>query len=371
MRVLFAGVPAAGHLFPLVPLATAVRDAGHDVVVASLDGGEVIAASGLPFANIAPGVDWRRELRALGAARRPDLLARTVQTNSADREAFVPLAALVNELVADQVVDLVARWRADVVVHEYLFPVAALAAAKVGVPVVQHDLGFGRTESLRALMFEEMRGAFERHGVVPPSVEMIDIAPPSMVDGYGWPLRPVPYNGGGDLPAELAQRSDRPRVAVTLGTVPPKVDGLSRLDRVVAAAADVDAEFVLVMGGIDIGGLGPLPPNVRPLGWVPWDALVATCDATVHHGGSGTALTTLGAGIPQLVLPDGSDRFVNADAVRARGAGLTATAEEVDADLLRTLLTDPKLQAAATEVAAEIAAMPPPAALVPKLTGLL
>src|SRR4051812_23389623 len=101
MRVLFAGAPAAGHLFPLVPLMTALREHGHEVAVASLDGGEVISGAGLAFANVAPGVDWRRELRRLGAAQRPDLMERTVASNSADREAFVPLAALVNCLVAD------------------------------------------------------------------------------------------------------------------------------------------------------------------------------------------------------------------------------------------------------------------------------
>ena len=35
MRVVFASLPAFGHLYPLLPLALACRDAGHEVTVAT------------------------------------------------------------------------------------------------------------------------------------------------------------------------------------------------------------------------------------------------------------------------------------------------------------------------------------------------
>jgi UDP:flavonoid glycosyltransferase YjiC (YdhE family) len=366
MRVLFAGAPAAGHLFPLVPLASAFRAAGHEVVIASLDGGDVATRFGLPFVNIQPGVDWRTEIRALGAEHRPDLLARTIATNSADREAFVPLAALVNISVAEPMVALAEVWRPDLIVFEYLFPAGLLAGTALGIRAVQHDLGFTRTTRLRSLMVAEMAACFAPYGV-PTDVPVIDVTPRSMTGGvdYGIASRPTPLPGSGSVPEPLS----RPRIAVTLGTVPPKVDGLDRLSRVVSAAANLDVEVVLVMGDIDIGSLGPLPPNVRPMGWVPWHKLLGTCAAAIHHGGAGTALAALDAGIPQLVLPDGSDRYITAAAVHARGAGLQATAEEVNEDLLETLLRDTRLRKAAQEVSAEIAAMPSPTEVMRVLGG--
>ncbi|MET8540995.1 nucleotide disphospho-sugar-binding domain-containing protein [Kitasatospora sp. NPDC004799] len=373
MRVLFAGAPGIGHLFPLVPLARAMRGLGHEVAVASMDGGEAVAAAGLPYLPIAPGVDWRQEIREAGRTRRPELMRRVVESNSADREAFVPLAAHVNSRVADAVVELAAGWRPDLVVHEYLFPVGLLAAARLGVPAVQHDLGFVRTPKLRALMLAEMADTFARHGIdrLPEPAETVDLAPPSMAgERYGCSMRPAAYNGEAELPAHLTVPADRPRVAVTLGTVPPKTDGLTRIERVIAAAAEVDAEFVLATGELELGTLGPLPDNVRPYGWIPWRALLDTCAAAIHHGGSGTALSALDAGIPQLVLPDGSDRFVTADAVRDRGAGLAAGAEEIGPALLDRLLTDAALAGAAREVGAEIAAMPSPTEVARHLTGL-
>ncbi|MGK4585015.1 nucleotide disphospho-sugar-binding domain-containing protein [Kitasatospora sp. HPMI-4] len=375
MRVLFAGAPGVGHLFPLVPLARALRELGHEVAVTSMDGGETVARSGLPFLPLAPGVDWRKEIREAGRIRRPELLQRVVETNAADREAFVPLAAHVNNAVADATVELASSWRPDLVVYEYLFPVALLAATSLGVPAVQHDLGFVRTPRLRELMLAEMAETFARHGVdrLPGQVHTIDLAPPSMAGGelYGWSMRPVAYNGEAALPDHLAVPTDRPRVAVTLGTEPPRIDGLTRIERVVAAAAEVDADFVLATGELDLSTLGALPANVSSCGWVPWRALLDTCAAAIHHGGSGTALAALDAGIPQLVLPDGSDRFINADAVRERGAGLSASAGEVDPALLDRLLTDEGSAKAAREVSAEIAEMPGPDALAARLAGLV
>ncbi|MGW6934137.1 nucleotide disphospho-sugar-binding domain-containing protein [Lentzea sp. NPDC054927] len=360
MRVLFGGVPAAGHLFPLIPLAHAARAAGHDVVVVSLDGGESLVAD-LPYAAPAPGVDWRRTIRALGASRLPAEMARTVETNSADREAFVALAALVNDEVAESVAAFASSWRPDVVVYEYLFPAAAAAATVRGVPAVRHDLGFTEIAPLHAVMVKHM-------SVPMGEVLSLDVAPPSMVGGTsrGWPLRPGAYTGTGVVPPRHG-----PRIAVTLGTVPPKVGGLSTLDRVVTAAASVAAEFVLVMGDIDISALGGLPPNVTACGWVPWDALVGTSDAVIHHGGAGTALAALAGGVPQLVLPDGSDRFAAASAVAERGAGLSARGPDVDAGLISRLLTEPGLRVAAREVAAEIAGMPDVHAVVRRLENLV
>ncbi|MFE4359358.1 MULTISPECIES: nucleotide disphospho-sugar-binding domain-containing protein [unclassified Kitasatospora] len=87
-------------------------------------------------------------------------------------------------------------------------------------------------------------------------------------------------------------------------------------------------------------------------------------------GDSSTALGALDAGIPQLILPDGSDRFITAAAAHQRGAGLSATAEEITPALLRRLLTDDALTRAAREVSTEIAAMPSPTVVAELLTTL-
>jgi UDP:flavonoid glycosyltransferase YjiC (YdhE family) len=117
-----------------------------------------------------------------------------------------------------------------------------------------------------------------------------------------------------------------------------------------------------------------LPANVRLSGWVPLSALVPTCRVVVHHGGAGTTMNALVAGVPQLVLPHGADQHVNAAAVQQRGVGLSHLPEEADpatvSRSLQRLLAVPAFSQTADEVRREIAELPPPSEMVPRLEEL-
>jgi UDP:flavonoid glycosyltransferase YjiC (YdhE family) len=107
--------------------------------------------------------------------------------------------------------------------------------------------------------------------------------------------------------------------------------------------------------------------RVRTVGWVPLDEVLPVCAAVVHHGGAGTALGALAAGIPQFALPGPGDRRFNAELVARRGAGLTG---KVTAQALTTLTRDGELAAVARQVRTEMAAMPSPEERVPDVAAL-
>ncbi|HEX5406960.1 MAG TPA: nucleotide disphospho-sugar-binding domain-containing protein [Pseudonocardiaceae bacterium] len=132
----------------------------------------------------------------------------------------------------------------------------------------------------------------------------------------------------------------------------------------------VPADFVVTLGGAPAADFGPLPDNVRLVEWVPLGALLAASTAAIHHGGAGTTLTALNAGLPQLVLPQGADQFMNAAAVAKSGTGAVVTPDELDADRLADLLADGPMRAAAQGVAAEMAGQPSPADLVSRIIEL-
>ena len=136
---------------------------------------------------------------------------------------------------------------------------------------------------------------------------------------------------------------------------------------VIAAAGDVDAEFVLVRPAKK----GSLPANVRVVGRIPLSEVLPHAAAFVQHSGAGSVLGGLAAGLPQLTTPGAGDRRYNSDLLAKRGAGLTDPAKAITAADLTRLLTDPALRTAAQEVAAEIAAMPAPATVVPALEKLI
>jgi enterobactin C-glucosyltransferase len=376
MRALFAMPPDLGHLFPLISLAWAVRTSGHEVLVATTERGvDVAVKAGLPTVDVSPGIDFHaifgQFMPALSSFRGRSLSRQWAETGVTPN-AIVQMFAVLSDVMADGTTRVAGRWCPDVVVHSRLEGAGPLAARKAGVPAIEHGYGFLPDDSDSERLLAQLSASYRRHNVTQdlPHRARIHVGPPSMMVGRdaGWAMRYVPYNAGGLLPSWLLEPRDRPRICVTLGTVVPLTAGIGGLRRCLDSAANVDAEFVLVLGGdLDSSALGQLAGNVRVTGWIPLNSLLAVSDAVVHHGGAGTTLTAACAGIPQLVLPHGADHFVNAEVVARRGVGLLCAPTEVNADVLDTLLRSGQLRAAAADVRAEIERMPAPPQIVPKL----
>jgi len=370
VRVLFTGPAAAGHLFPMIPAAQALRAVGHEVLFAGSQPLDRLREAGFPIVEIGDGRDIREVFQeATGEEARyvaPELTSDQILDRAA--HAF----SLVSRPTVDGLLETAEGWGADLLVHDSFQAAAPLVAAKLKIPSVIQNFGVTSGLDMARRLAGHFTEAYERYGVAGPAeATALDIIPASLGGDRGsLRMRYLPYNGGGTVPAALLRRGSRPRVVVTLGTVLTEVDGVSAIVRLTEAAASVDAEFLLAVGDADLAPLGALPDNVRPLPWVPLAELLTAADALIHHGGSGTMLTALQAGLPQLLLPQGADHFINADALTATGAALRSTAEEVDTPLLTRLLTDPALREAAARLRAENAALPSPAQTVPALEAL-
>jgi hypothetical protein len=72
MRIVFVAAPLQGHLLPLIPLAAACREAGHEVILAS--GNFPPDVQGLRTADI--GASFSLPRAALRAALRHPVVAR-------------------------------------------------------------------------------------------------------------------------------------------------------------------------------------------------------------------------------------------------------------------------------------------------------
>ena len=97
-------------------------------------------------------------------------------------------------------------------------------------------------------------------------------------------------------------------------------------------------------------------------------------DLIVHHGGTGTVLGALAAGIPQLILPQGADQFFNAQFLTEAGAARALLNEDQQPGAIRgavvALLSEGAERAVAQQIQAEIAALPAPADVIPELAAL-
>ncbi|MFB7668008.1 nucleotide disphospho-sugar-binding domain-containing protein [Kitasatospora sp. NPDC056138] len=364
MRVLFTAPAAAGHIFPMVPTAQALRSAGHQVLFAGSAPLEMLRSTGLPVTEIGDGSTIGDAFRRV-TQNEPRYVAKDRTT-----EEILKLAALGfaehGRATIDGLLRLAADWRPDIVVQESFQAGAPLVTAKLGIPTVVHNFGVMPGLPMVGQLAEVLADEYRAHGLTGPAEStVLDVVPASLGgDGTGWRVRYVPFNGGGTVPADLLGRSERRRIAVTLGTVLTEYAGVSPIAWLTEQAAEVDADFLLAVGDTDLAPLGTLPDNIRPLPWTPLAQLLDASDAVIHHGGSGTMLTAAVAGVPQLILPQGADHFINADAAEARGFALRADSSTVDAALLTRLLDDRKLREAADGMQTEIADMPSPAALV-------
>jgi UDP:flavonoid glycosyltransferase YjiC (YdhE family) len=371
VRVVFVAAPAVGHTFPMVPLAWAMRAAGHDVVFVTGGDGLAVSQAGLPAIDALPG-RTTRDLYEQFVRDLPQLFTPVEGDPVTCLRARKPAIVAAWDPVVDSHLAMAERARPDLLMYDPIFGVGPLVAARLGVAAVALGFTICRYDP-DLLRSPPAAVAFERHRLeVPDDIPTIDLAPPSLVEGPPSPLqlRYIPYNGGAVLPDWLLAPPPRERVAVSFGSL-EQAHGSGSLKRLADAAADVDTEFVVAAAEPNPSERGELPPNVRFVGWVPLNALLPTCVAAIHHGGSGSALTCCALGVPQMVLPENiADASAEAELLRVRGVAMVLDNDELNSFTLRELLSDEKLRAASRDVQHEISNLPLPADLVPQLVEI-
>jgi UDP:flavonoid glycosyltransferase YjiC (YdhE family) len=344
MRVLFATTRGAGHFGPLVPFAHACRKAGHDVLVAGPPAvATLVARSGLPFHAVAEA-----PVDTVDAAFAP-VWSQTASVDHVVTELFVGLHA---RTALPDMLATVAAWRPAVVVRETMEFASALAAERHGVPQVRvgvhlasHIDAGGMLEALAAPAL----------GVAPERLRdspLLTRSPASLNDPAEDVLR-FRTDAAPRRPAD-----GEPLVYVSLGSEAPvskHFPGAYR--RVIDTLADLPVRVLVTIGDRrEPAELGPLPPSVRVEHWVPQAEVMPRVAAMVSHGGSGSTLSALAAGVPQAFVPLFVDGPSNAARVAEAGAGIVA--DDLAADV-RALLDDPRYGRAAAAIADEIRALPP------------
>ena len=101
------------------------------------------------------------------------------------------------------------------------------------------------------------------------------------------------------------------------------------------------------------------PANVSVRRWVRHADVLPYCSAVLTHGGHGTVMKALAAGVPLVVAPLGRDQPDNAARVVHAGAGLWVSKKAgVPAlrDAIARTLDEPRYRAAARRMAATLAA---------------
>ncbi|OMI33972.1 nucleotide disphospho-sugar-binding domain-containing protein [Streptomyces sparsogenes] len=389
MRVLMTTTPSPSHLAPMIPLAWALRAAGHDVLVMGQpDIQRTAHSAGLNSVSVgAPYHGNDSVLPYLPPGVRP------LQVLGRNNREVLPGAAKVYATHARYMIhaylEVARAWRPDLVVGEQFDYTSLMIGGALGVPAVHHRWGVdpltGPARPIAAIFLDGlcrrlgMDGLPEPHAVLdpcPPALQAPDAAP-------GTPIRFVPFNGAGTRPDWVTERPAARRVCVTLGRQTLVTNGLPLLRHVIEAfdglrdEGGAEVEAVVTVDSRFRDQVGTVPPAVRLVDPTPLNLFLHTCDAVVHHGGCGSAMTATAAGLPQLVLPQLLDQFTVGDALADAGAGIgldTAAAQD-DPEQVRAavtaLLTDEAYRSAADRLAEAVRDMPSPARVASDLEQLV
>ncbi|GLY85094.1 nucleotide disphospho-sugar-binding domain-containing protein [Actinoallomurus iriomotensis] len=391
MRVLFVLWAYRTHYYHLAPLCWALRAAGHEVRVATQPSlRDVVTAAGGVF--VAAGADLDRDELRRRRTEKPflDELPATPSRDLADDDwrggwraktldALNGFAIRADDMV-DDVIAFGRAWRPDLVVHEATSYAGPLAAAVLGVPSVRVPLGLdspGLLDEYTPALLASVAGRLGLSSVDTHGTVTVDNTPVSMrlpSSDRRLATRFVPYNGGPEIVSPwLLEPAGGRRVCVTWGTAAVTRGATLLAGDVAEALSAVDAEIVMLMTEEDIRRIEPAPPGVRLVTSLPLHLLLPSCDAIVNQGGSGSVLTAIDRGVPQLVVPQLPDEVLCGRAYAGTGAGEVLT--DLRADLLREsvtrLLAEPAYRDAAAKLREEAHGQLSPAALVGELERLV
>ena len=372
MRIMFTSIGGHGHFRPMAPLAQALRDAHHDVVIATMERlRPTVEDLGLEILPV--GIPNPEAMRRLHAAH-PDF--RSLSTEEESRRIVTDFfVGILTPSILEALPRLLA-WAPDVVVREEGEFAGPIVAAKAGVPWVDHGWGPMRPPEMVGAAAVALAPFWRAHGLEPDAAGgayrwlYLDPCPPSLQFPYAASVQVAhlvrPEIARSRQPASGLDWIDsvhRPIVYVTLGTA-PRFTGDLEFFKIVIAALAGEVELVITVGPEgNADALGSLPNGVHVERFIPQAALLPHCALLISNGGSGSTLGALSHGVPILTVPSasGSQRR-NADALAASGAGCRLERHELTVERMRadarTMLTDPSYRTVARRIAKEIIGMP-------------
>jgi UDP:flavonoid glycosyltransferase YjiC (YdhE family) len=349
MRVLFTTFPAYGHFHPLVPLARALQQAGHEVAFASAASfRKAVESNG--FRHIAAGGDQATLLSDEDMKSRTERMMRASPEDRQRHTADMFVGMFAQRMVPD-LLQVASDWRPDLLVRDLMEFGACAVGEHLGIPWVTIQIGAIRPgEFLNEVMTQRLDALRATLGLPPdPRQEMLfrylhlcfapgfylGHAPLTPTTHY---LKPALFDQSGDerLPAWAEQLGGggRPVVYATLGTVFNKVH--APLHAILAGLRDEPVELVMTVGrDQDPAAFGPQPPHVHVERYIPQTLLFPKCELAILHGGYNSVTSALSHGLPLVLVPIAADQPLNAQLCLELGVARVVSPLTMTPELLR------------------------------------
>ena len=370
MRVILSALGSFGDVYPIVGLASRLRERGHDVsVIANPYFETVVASQHLEFVPLATREHY------LNLARHPDLwrplaglrvvLGLAVEFAGPIYEAIVARHEPGNTVVGAHGLDLGSRIAEEThgipfanlhlaplplrTMHEG--PAMPFGSLSRGVPgwlkrcvysladswVIDPIVARPLNDFRRQLGLAPVRRVYadwwlsSRLGLAlfpdwfgPPQPDW-----PTATTCVGFPL----WDEGGDqrLPPDAARWIDdgEPPIVFTPGSA--MTEGYEFFSAAVSACERLGRRGILLTRFAEQVP-SQLPPTVCHFDYLPFSQLLRRAAAVVHHGGIGSCASGLASGVPQLVMPMAFDQFDNAARLERLGVATSVPRRRFNAN---------------------------------------
>jgi MGT family glycosyltransferase len=161
-------------------------------------------------------------------------------------------------------------------------------------------------------------------------------------------------DGAGDWDSPWPSDDTRPLIVITMGTMNMRQHDV--VQRAATAARSCGAR-VLVLTGLELAPSDvEVPSDVVVRGYEPHGAVLPQASLVVTHGGIGTLMASLAAGVPTICVPLGRDQHLNATRASELGASRTVPAD-ADADAFERAIGEALGSAALAERAQALASI--------------
>lgn len=314
MRVLVTSTSGLGHLLPVLAIASAAVQAGHEVrVCAPSQQADRIDAQGLRWGPLVEPTEGERT---------------AVRAATEDREvAAGVIFARLNPLAGLPGLEAtIAEWHPDIVLSEAAEFAGGLAAERAGLPTVRLHPGMVHGSHWERMAAAVLSATRTEVGLPPdPAADRLISAPqlcyfPAIIESRPTDA-PVTRVRRPGLPVPQSDRE--PLIYITLGSEIPKMPMFATTARAaVEAARRTGHRVILSIASGDPGALGDLS-GIEVASWVDQTEVLPRARVVVSHGGAGTTLDALAAGTPMISIPFFADQPYNADSLSALEVGRT------------------------------------------------
>lgn len=356
-HIAFLNIPAAGHVTPTLGVVEELVKRGHKVSYLAADAvAERIAATGADIIPYTSTLD-PRTIAPTGAQ---DWLARVLL--GAVREAAATAPSLEAHLGDDL---------PDCLVYDISMQfLGRVMSRKLGIPGIQlypvlasHQYFTEAQDAAQGLfgdLTRELRAFADSHGLhdvplddlmsdAPRNISFMprefqtdaDTFPEDQYTFVGIPMRES------DLQGTWRPANDNPVVLISLGTTfntQPEFFAMCA-----KAFEGLPWHVVIAAGpGVDLEAVGELPPNAEIHPWLTLQAVLEHAGAFVCHGGAGSTMNALYAGVPLVSVPHNGDEEMIATRTGELNLGRVLTPSQVTAQSLREAVlhvaSDPAIQ---------------------------